>query len=209
MNSEARHLSSALPDGLLAPSGGEPCVRAPAAREPLTAVSGSAERLAELTYGELRRIARRCMRSQRPDHTLEPTALVHEAYLRLASARPAGWESRTQFLAVAATAMRHVLIDCARRRHAARRYGGRRVTLVENSAVEEAEPVDLLALDEALSRLAAVDDRSARVAELRYFGGLEVEEVAEVLGVSAPTVKRDWRFARAWLKKELREGDAP
>lgn len=165
---------------------------------------GTAEALVEQTYRELRRIAGRYMRTQRDDHTLQPTALVHEAYLRLARARGSGWKSRTQFVAVAASAMRCVLIDSARRRGAAKRDGGARVTLVDGSAIDEPRPLDLLALDEALERLAAVDERAARVVELRFFGGLELALVAEVLDVSLPTVKRDWRFARAWLARELR-----
>jgi RNA polymerase sigma-70 factor (ECF subfamily) len=165
---------------------------------------GTAEALVQETYRELRRIAGRYMRAQRDDHTLQPTALVHEAYLRLAHARGSGWKSRTQFVAVAASAMRCVLIDSARRRGAAKRHGGARMTLVEGSAIDEPRPIDLLALDEALQRLAAVEERPARVVELRFFGGLELARVAEVLGVSLPTVKRDWRFAKAWLARELR-----
>jgi RNA polymerase sigma-70 factor, ECF subfamily len=167
---------------------------------PGTASSTAA--LAEETYAELWRIARRYMRSQRHDHTLQPTALVHEGFLRL-SGRGYAWTSRAEFLAVAATAMRCVLVDHARRRHAAKRDGGARVTLVDGAAIEEGRPIDLLDLDEALTRLAAVHQRPARVVDLRFFGGLETEEVAEALGVSSATVKRDWRFAKAWLSREL------
>jgi RNA polymerase sigma-70 factor, ECF subfamily len=168
----------------------------------------STEVLAEQTYRELRRIAVRCMRGQRHDHTLQPTALVHEAFLRLAR-RGCDWQSRTDFLAVAATAMRRILVDCARRRGAAKRYGGSRVTLVDGDAIEAERPIDLLALDEALSRLAMLEPRAERVVELRFFAGLETEEVAQVMGVSAATVKRDWRLARAWLSRELAEEAAP
>lgn len=173
-----------------------------------TAVSASrllTDALIEQEYPRLRQIARRFMRAQRPDHTLQPTALVHEAFLRLASARSPGWATRAELLAVAATTMRRVLVDLARRRGAAKRAGGRRVTLVDGCAIEPAGPIDLLALDEALTRLGGEEARVARVVELRFFGGLECEEVAEALGVSVPTVKRDWRFARAWLARELRD----
>jgi len=146
------------------------------------------------------------MRGQRSDHTLQPTALVHEAFIRLAR-RGAGWASRGEFVAVAATAMRRILVDCARRRGAAKRRGGTPVTLVEGLAIQAEDPVDLLALDAALTRLAALEERPARVVELRFFGGLEIEEVAEALEVSSATVKRDWRFARAWLARELESPD--
>jgi RNA polymerase sigma factor (TIGR02999 family) len=136
----------------------------------------STEVLAEQTYKELRRIAVRCMRGQRHDHTLRPTALVHEAFLRLAR-RGCDWQSRTDFVAVAATAMRRILVDCARRRGAAKRYGGSRVTLVDADAIEAERPIDLLALDEALSRLSILGPRAERVVELRFFAGLEIEEV--------------------------------
>jgi RNA polymerase sigma factor (TIGR02999 family) len=165
--------------------------------------TGSTARLAEQTYRELRQIAGRYLRVQPPDHTLQPTALVHEAFLRLARAREAGWENRTQFLAFAARAMRSVLIDGARRRKAVKRDGGVRMTLVDGAAIVEARPLDVLALDEALERLAAHEPRAARVVELRYFGGLEIDEVADVLEISSATAKRDWRFARAWLAREL------
>jgi RNA polymerase sigma-70 factor, ECF subfamily len=162
----------------------------------------STEYLAQEAYRELRQIAARYLRGQRSDHTLQPTALVHEAFIRLAR-RGSGWESRGEFVAVAATAMRRILVDCARRRGASKRRGGTPVTLVEGLALQAEEPVDLLALDAALTRLAALEERPARVVELRFFGGLEIEEVAEVLEVSSATVKRDWRFARAWLAREL------
>ncbi len=177
----------------------------PAERHTLDGSTGSAgatAALAQETYVELRRIAARCMRGQKPDHTLQPTALVHEGFLRL-SGRGYRWASRTEFLAVAATAMRCALVDHARRRKAAKRYGGARVTLVDGAAIENERPIELLALDEALTRLGAFQERAARVVELRFFGGLQTEEVAEALGISTATVKRDWRFAKAWLSREM------
>jgi RNA polymerase sigma-70 factor, ECF subfamily len=145
------------------------------------------------------------MRGQRSGHTLQPTALVHEAFLRLVR-RGYQWESRTEFLAVAATVMRRVLIDCARRRGTAKRQGGRHVTLMDGHAIQMERSIDILALDEALDRLSALDSRAGRVVELRFFGGLEIHEVAASLGISTATVKRDWRFARAWLGRELEPG---
>jgi RNA polymerase sigma factor (TIGR02999 family) len=157
-----------------------------------------------LVYDELRRLAASALRYERPDHTLQPTALVHEAYLRLADDTTGRWESRSHFLAVAARAMRRILVDHARRHNAAKRGSG--AALVAFDDLEHAAPagtVDLVALDIALARLAALDARQARIVELRFFGGLSVEETAEVIGASARTVKRDWQFARAWLKREM------
>jgi RNA polymerase sigma-70 factor, ECF subfamily len=168
----------------------------------------STEELAAQLYAELHHLAAACMRGQRPWITLQPTALVHEAYLRMAHARPDGWQSRTHFMCTAATAMRRVLIDCARRRQTLKRGGGGEVTFVEGAALEREDPIELLALDEALNRLEEVDARAARMVELRFFGGLEVVEAAGLLGVSAATAKRDWRFAKAWLGRELRDGGA-
>lgn len=165
-----------------------------------------ADRLIPLVYEELRRLAASYMADERPDHTLQPTALVHEAYLRLVDQRSVRWRSRTHFLAIAATAMRRLLIDHARRHRAEKRGGGRRVTLSEGIAGGEAADLDVLALEEALTRLAEIDGRQAHVIELRFFGGLRVEEAAEVLGISPATVKRDWQHARAWLRRELDAG---
>jgi RNA polymerase sigma factor (TIGR02999 family) len=164
------------------------------------------DRLLPMLYDELRGIAARHMRGERADHTLEPTALVHEAFLRLVGGEPASFEDRTHFLRAASQSMRRVLVDHARARNAAKRSSALRVTLDEAIAGDDSEDdriVDLLVLDEALQRLAAADPRCAQVVEMRVFGGLEVTEVAHALGVSAPTVKRDWQFARAWLAKEL------
>lgn len=164
------------------------------------------DRLLVVLYDELHAIAARHMRGERPDHTLQPTALLHEAVLRLLGVPASTFENRTHFLRAASQAMRRVLVDHARARNAAKRSSGLRVTLDDDVAARE-QGVDMLVLDEALQRLAAAEPRCAQVVELRFFGGLEVQEIAEVLGVSAPTVKRDWRFARAWLAREL--GAAP
>jgi RNA polymerase sigma factor (TIGR02999 family) len=167
---------------------------------------GAYDRLLPLLYAELRTVAQRYMRRERPDHTLQPTALVHEAFLRLVGGSPGAFEDRGHFLRAAAQAMRRVLVDHARARNASKRGGALRVTFDEGAAAEQ--PVDILVLDDALDRLAAAEPRWARVVELRFFAGLEVPEVAEVLGTSTATVKRDWRFARAWLARELDEGGA-
>jgi RNA polymerase sigma factor (TIGR02999 family) len=151
-------------------------------------------------------MAERVMRSERSDHTLSATALVHEAYMRLADARRVGWQDRTHFLAVASRVMRRVLVDHARRRAAAKRDAGERVTLRDELGAAEDRSFEILALDEALTRLEARDERRARVVEMRFFSGLEVDEIARLLDVSGATVKRDWRFARAWLLTELEAG---
>ena len=158
------------------------------------------EQLFPILQGELRRQAGRYMRRERRGHTLQPSGLVNETYLRLAAAPGLDWQSRAQFFAIAARVMRQVLVDHARRRRAAKREG-RRVTLTDAGA--PAVPLDLLDLESALGELAVLDPRQARVVELRFFGGLDVEETAEVLGVSARTVKREWRTARAWLQQRL------
>ena len=163
------------------------------------------DRLTPLVYDELRRIAHRYMRNERGGHTLETTALVNEAYLRLASQQRVEWEDRAHFFAVTAQVMRHILIDHARRRRYARRGGAdaRQVPLAEAHAMTNERAAELLALDEALEQLAQLDPRKARVVELRYFGGLSLEETADVLEISVMTVRRDWRAARAWLYKTL------
>ncbi len=165
----------------------------------------SLERLLPVVYEELRRLARHHLRQQPSGHTLQVTALVHEAYLRLIDQQQIEWGSRAHFFGVAAKAMRSILIDHARRQRAAKRgAAARHSTLGANvESVASGSNVDLLALDEALIRLAQYDPRKSQVVELRYFGGLSLEEVAEVLGVSLATVKRDWTTARAWLKREL------
>lgn len=162
------------------------------------------ERLLPLVYEELRALAERYMRGQRPGHTLQTTALVNEAYIRLVAREAQGWESRAHFMAVAAAAMRSVLIDHARRKGTDKRGGGRRRVPIEGAAILTEDPVeDLLAIDEALTRLSAMDEQKGRIVELRFFGGLTNEDTAQAVGVSPATVKREWRFARAWLYKEL------
>ena len=167
----------------------------------------AAERLVPLIYEDLRALAARYMRNEPPDHTLQPTALVHEAFLRLVDTDRVEWRTRAHFLAIAARTMRRILVDHARRRRAVKRGGGRKVTLVEGLAFSEPRPLDLVALDDALAKLGGIDERQCSVVELRFFGGLAVEEIAEVLHVSTATVKRDWRFARAWLLRELSAGE--
>jgi RNA polymerase sigma-70 factor (ECF subfamily) len=163
------------------------------------------DRLTPLVYDELRRLAHRYMRNERGGHTLETTALVNEAYLRLANQRRVEWQDRAHFFAVTAQVMRHVLIDHARRRHYAKRGGAeaQQVPLEEAHAMSNERAAELVALDEALDKLAQLDPRKARVVDLRYFGGLSLEETADVLEVSVMTVRRDWRAARAWLYKEV------
>lgn len=156
-----------------------------------------------LVYQELRGVAANYLRSERTDHTLQPTALVHEAYVKLANQHDADWKDRAHFFAVAAEAMRRILIDHARKHRAAKRGEGRKVALEVDSDLAPQPDVDLLSLDEALKKLAQTKSRQSRVVELRFFGGMTVEEVAHVLGVSERTVKGDWRFARAWLQREL------
>jgi RNA polymerase sigma factor (TIGR02999 family) len=168
---------------------------------------GALDRLAPLVYDELRRQARRQLRGERAGHTLQPTALVHEAFLRLVGQRRAQWQNREQFFAVASRAMRRVLVDHARARMAAKRGDGQTLVVLDEARVPSAPPaVDVLALDQALDRLAAIDPRQARVVELRYFGGLSAPETATALEVSLATVNRDWAMARAWLFRELGGG---
>lgn len=169
---------------------------------------GALERLTPLVEAELRRLARAYMRRERRGHTLQTTALVNEAFLRLVGARTVGWHDRAHFLGIAARLMRRVLVDHARARGYRKRGGGaQRVTLHEGLVAASEPAVDVVALDRALEALAAVDVRKSRVIELRFFGGLSVEETAEVLHVSSDTVKRDWRLAKLWLLREL-EGQA-
>jgi len=166
--------------------------------------STALERLLPLVYADLRRIAARQLRSERADHTLSATAVVHEAYVRLVGQRQVRLEDRAAFFAAAATQMRRILVDHARRRSAAKRGGHEmRVTLDEEIAAGAGRDLDLLALDQALDELGAVDPRVARIVELRFFGGLTVEETAEVVRSSPATVKRDWHSAKAWLFREL------
>jgi RNA polymerase sigma factor (TIGR02999 family) len=168
--------------------------------------SGDRDALDELTpilYKELRRLAGHFMREERPDHTLQPTALVHEAYLCLVGQDRANWQNRAQFMAIAAQIMRRILLQYARRRSAGKRVAPPPET-PRHAGPERWE--EILAVDEALSRLAQLDSQQARIAELRYFGGLSVEEAAEALRVSPRTVKRDWAVAKGWLHAELSGG---
>lgn len=171
---------------------------------------GALARLVPLVYGELRRLAHHFVRSERPDRTLQTTALVNEAYLRLVGASDVPWQNRAHFLAVCAHAMRRILVDAARARHSAKRGGGRAfVQLEEWLAAAPQRDADLVALDDALTELAAAEPRKSRVVELRYFGGLSAEETAEVMGLSRQTVIRDWNAAKLWLLRALDRTAAP
>jgi len=162
------------------------------------------ERLLPAVYGELKRLAASYLRSERPDHTLQPTALVHEAYLRLQGQRSVVWSNRAHFYGIAARIMRRILVDHARRRGAAKRDGAAlRVTLVDADAGADDRAPELIALDSALTTLEELDPQQARIVELRFFGGLTVEETADAAGISTATVKREWRTARAWLRREI------
>ena len=171
--------------------------------------SAQRDRLLELVYDALRRVAATFLADERPDHTLQPTALVHEAYLKLVGQESVSWEGRSHFMALAAQAMRRILVDHARGRGREKRGGDwQRIELEPEFAPGAEEPRDLLALDGALQRLAEVSERQARVVELRFFGGLSTEVTAQVLGVSERTVVREWRFAKAWLTASLGESTA-
>jgi RNA polymerase sigma-70 factor, ECF subfamily len=163
------------------------------------------DRLVPMVEAELRRLAHAYMRRERPNHTLQATALMNEAFIRLMDARTVGWQDRAHFVGIAARLMRRVLVDHARARGYQKRGGGAwKVSMTDVAAdAGEASAVDLIALDRALERLTAVDERKSRVVELRYFGGLSVEETADVLHLSNDTIKRDWRLAKLWLLREI------
>lgn len=162
------------------------------------------DQLLEAVYAELRRQAARYLRRERNNHTLQPTALVNEAFMKLVDQRNVQWQNRAHFFGIAAQAMRRIVIDHARARQRVKRGGVQQpVTLDEAMIAGEPRSIDVLALDEALTRLARLDERQARIVELRYFAGLSVEETAEVTGLSPATVKREWAMARAWLHAEL------
>ena len=164
------------------------------------------EKLIPVVYDELRRQAANYLRRERPGHTLQTTALIHEAYLRLINQQNIEWQNRAHFYAIAARLMREILVDHARKRQASKRGGSDiKVPLEEAMVVSPERSVDLVALDEALTRLAAIDAQQSRIVELRYFSGLSVEETAEVMAVSSRTVKRDWNVAKAWLRHQLGE----
>jgi RNA polymerase sigma factor (TIGR02999 family) len=149
------------------------------------------------------------MRNERPGHTLQPTALVHEAFLKLAGSADVEWRDRAHFFGVAARLMREILVDYARQKGAAKRGSGVRITLDDSLLIAEDRLADAVAIDEVVQRLEALDPRQGHIVELRFFGGLSVEEVAEVMGISSPTVKREWQSAKAWLHRELTRGSAP
>jgi RNA polymerase sigma-70 factor (ECF subfamily) len=195
------------------PSGEEPIRASGEVTRILQRLSGGraptaadAERLMELAHGELRRLAAGFLASERVDHTLQPTALVNEAWLRLADQTRVEWSGRAHFMAIAAQAMRRILLDHARAKHSAKRGGGWRVVELDTGMIgpEEDQGLDLIALDEALGKLGALSPTQARLVELRFFGGLAMDDVADVLGVSVRTAEREWRFAKAWLLRELR-----
>lgn len=159
-----------------------------------------------VVYDELRRLARHYLRRERPGQSLQATALVNEAYLRLKRDKRQPWHDRTHFFAIAATSMRQILVERARARHAAKRGGSQiRITLSEAVAATDEMSIDLLALDQALTRLADLDPEHARIVELRFFAGLSIEESAEAMAISPATVKRGWNLARAWLKREMQK----
>jgi RNA polymerase sigma factor (TIGR02999 family) len=162
------------------------------------------EQLFPLVYDQLRRMAHGYMRRQPSGHTFQTTELVHEAYLKLAKQDEKSWQNRAHFFGVAATAMRHILVDYARSKQSRKRAGWQaRITLAENAPGAPGREDEIVALNDALTRLAVMDERKSRVVELKFFGGLKIDEIAEVLKLSPDTVKRDWRFARTWLLREL------
>jgi RNA polymerase sigma-70 factor (ECF subfamily) len=165
------------------------------------------EALVPLVYDELRRVARYYLNREKQNHTLSSTALVHEAYFKLVNQKDVTWQNRAHFFGVAAQIMRRILVDHARH-HAYAKRGGGALTLALDDAMAASQPreIDLVALDDALHSLAKLDERQSRMVELRFFGGLSIEETSEVLGISAPTVKREWASARAWLFRELTRG---
>ncbi|MDQ6620170.1 MAG: sigma-70 family RNA polymerase sigma factor [Pseudomonadota bacterium] len=172
-------------------------------REAQSGNSGALEAILPIVYNELRRLARHYLRSERHDHTLQPTALVHEAYLRLIDQHSVDWENRAHFFAIAAQMMRRILVNHAEAHRAAKRgAGAERLTL---SAADDvtASGTDVVALDDALRQLEKLDARQAQIVELRYFGGLNIEEVASALALSPATIKREWATAKVWLKREL------
>jgi RNA polymerase sigma factor (TIGR02999 family) len=164
------------------------------------------ERLVPLVYKQLHDLAHYYLGRERPDHTLQSTALVHEAYLRLVGGAPVNTENRAHFIGVAAKLMRQILVDYARAHRAEKRGAGQKIELTEGMEGVQGRSADILALDDALSDLAHRDEQQSRIVELRYFGGLTIEETADVLGVSPATVKRDWSVARAWLARQMRKG---
>ena len=175
--------------------------------ERLTDGDGRApQELLPLVYDDLRRLARAYFSNERSEHTLQPTALVHEAYIRLVNWEGVDWKNRAHFFAVAAEVMRKVLIDHARKRGSQKRNGGQRIVLDDALSIPDNGPLDILDLDDALTTLEKLDPRQSKVVELRFFGGLSIAETAFVLGVSEATVRREWTFAKAWFQRELMRG---
>jgi RNA polymerase sigma-70 factor, ECF subfamily len=162
------------------------------------------ENLLTAVYDDLRRLARAYFADERAEHTLQPTALVHEAYIRLVNWENVSWQNRAHFFAVAAEVMKKILIAHARRRNALKRSGGQRIMLDEAVSFTKEKEFDLIKLDDALKDLAKIDPRQARIVELRFFGGLSIKEAAHVLKISEATVRREWTFAKAWFKREFR-----
>ena len=172
--------------------------------------ASATERLFQLLYDDLHSLAAQFLRREKPGHTLQPTALLHEAYMKLIDQSRVDWKGKTHFFAVGAQVMRRVLVDHARGRQRAKRGGGRqRITLDEEVALSPQRDEDLLAMDEALAKLAELNPRQATIVEMRFFGGLTVAEVADVLGVSKRTVENDWTMVRAWLRRELSQDESP
>jgi len=164
---------------------------------------GALDRLTPVVYDELRRLAAGFLRRQRPNHTLQPTALVHEAWVRLAGDSNVAWKNRAHFFGIAVNAMRHILVDHARRKAASKRRGASKPLSLENALIAQERPQDVIALDDALRDLAEADPRRSRIIELRFFGGLTAVEIGEVVGASESTVQRDLRTAQAWLSHQL------
>lgn len=165
--------------------------------------------LLPLVYTELRRLAHAYLRKERPGHTLQSAALVHEAYLRLEKRGEVRFENRSHFLAICAQLMRQILVDYARTRATAKRDGGFKLTLEDNVVPAKSRDVNLVALDDALNELGRLDPQQGKIVEMRFFGGLSIEETAQVLGISPATVKRDWATARVWLHQEMNKSDHP
>lgn len=165
--------------------------------------SEAPEQLLPLVYDDLRRLARAYFSAESPEHTLQPTALVHEAYIRLVNWESVTWQNRAHFFAVAAEVMRKVLIDHARRRNSQKRSGGQRLLVDQAISIPDRQTIDLVRLEEALRSLESLDARQAKIVELRFFGGLSIEETAYVLNISETTVRREWTFAKAWFQREL------
>jgi RNA polymerase sigma factor (TIGR02999 family) len=169
--------------------------------------SEALEQLIPIVYDELKRLAGHYLRLERPGHTLQSTALVHEAYLRLANHGDAQWQDRRHFFAVASQIVRHILVDHARKHRSLKRGEGQRVSLDDALTVPVAENLDIIALDRSLERLTALDPRKARIVEMRFFGGLSVDEIGAALDISAPTVKRHWAVAKLWLSRDMVGGE--